>query len=134
MTGPPHAPHRALAALPAMSSAVPHGQTGVRDLPPAYCFVIRWPVRREEIPGVTARAVRELHGRVPGILVCNLAGANAAALDAVAVDTLARVALAAQRCRWTLRLDEVPAELAELIAMMGLTSALPPGDRDGLRS
>jgi hypothetical protein len=105
----------------------------VHDLPPGYRFVIRWPVRREEIPGVTARAVRELHARVPGILVCNLAAASAAgALDAVAVDTLARVALTAQRCRWTLRLDDVPAELAELIAMMGLTSALPPGDPERL--
>jgi hypothetical protein len=106
----------------------------VRDLPPAYVFVIRWPVRREEIPGVTARAVRELHGRVPGTLVCNLGAASAAgALDAVVVDTLARVALAAHRCRWTLRLDEVPAELAELIAMMGLTRVLPPGNPETLR-
>jgi hypothetical protein len=116
-----------------MSSEVPHGQTGVRDLPGAYRFVIRWPVGRDEIPGVAARVVRELHGRAPGILVCNLAAAHAAgAVDAVAVDTLARLALAAERCRWTFRLEDTPPELAELIAMMGLTVVLLPGDPERL--
>jgi hypothetical protein len=116
-----------------MSSAAAHGHTGVCDLPGAYCFAIRWPVGRDEIPGVAARMVRELRGRTPGTLVCNLAAAHpCGAVDAVAVDTLARLAVAAQRCRWALRLDDVPAELAELITMMGLTSVLLPGDPERL--
>jgi hypothetical protein len=101
----------------------------VGDQPPVYRFIIRWPVGHEDLPGIAARLVRELRGRAPGLLVCNLAAAPAAGtIDAVAVDAVARLALTARRCRWTVRLDSVPAELAGLIAMMGLTSVLLPGE------
>ncbi len=101
----------------------------MRDHPPAYRFVIRWPVARDDLPGVAARLVRELHGHAAGILICNLTAAHATvASDAVTVDTLARLAVAARRCGWTLRVDDVPAELAGLIAMIGLAPVLLPGE------
>jgi hypothetical protein len=104
----------------------------VRDQSREYRFVIRWPVERDDLPGLGARLVAELHGRPPGVLICDLGAAYpSGAVDAVAVDALARLAVAARRCRWTVLFEDVPAELAALIAMMGLTSVLIPGEPAG---
>lgn len=109
-----------------MSSDGANGQHWmVRDQSPDYRFVIRWPVERMDLRGLIARLMREIHGCPPGILVCNLRAARATGvIDAVAVDALARMALVAGRAGWTLRLEDLPAELAGLIAMMGLSSVL----------
>lgn len=93
--------------------------------PPAYRFVIRWPVERGELPGVAARLRGELRGRAPGILVCGFAATDAhGMLDAVVVDAVGRVAVEARRGRWTLQLDDVPPQLSRLIELMGLTPVL----------
>jgi hypothetical protein len=97
----------------------------VCDRRPVYRFVIRWPVGRRDLAGIAGRLVREIDGRPPGIVVCDLTTAPAhGAVDAVTVDALARLAVIAQRRDWTLRLEHVPDELVGLIAMMGLTAAL----------
>lgn len=92
-----------------------------------YRFTIRWPVGRDDLLGVVARLGRELDGRAPGIVVCNLAACRLrGAIDAVAVDALARLAIEARRRRWALRLQDVPTELAGLIGVMGLAPVLLP--------
>jgi hypothetical protein len=54
------------------------------------------------------------------------------AADMVAVDLLARVALAARRRGWRLRLENPSAELLDLIGLAGLREALLPTDADPL--
>ena len=97
----------------------------MRDEPPAYRYVLRWPVGRRDLAGIVHRLAREIDGRPPGILVCDLAAVPAAgAVDAVTVDAVARLAALARHHQWTLRLERVPGDLASLIAMMGLAAAL----------
>jgi len=55
------------------------------------------------------------------IVECDVGGFRP---DAVTVDALARLQLAARRCGRRLRLRNASAELMELIAFMGLTEAL----------
>ena len=51
--------------------------------------------------------------------------------DVTAVDLLARLQLAARRQRGEIRLREPPAELRELIDLLGLTEVLPVEPRPG---
>lgn len=61
-------------------------------------------------------------------MLCDVTGVDA---DAVCVDALARLALAARRHECLIRLQGVSPELAALVALMGLEQVLlekpPPG-------
>lgn len=85
-------------------------------------FAIRGPIAREDLPGLYRR-VRALMGERPAdVFVCDVQGLEA---DAVAVDALCRLQLAARRHSCRVRLRHASAELLDLVALMGLTDVLP---------
>ncbi len=88
---------------------------------PEFAFAIRGPITRADLPGLCERVCERL-GRAGSVLCCDVAGVEP---DAVTVDALARLQLAAQRrgCRVVLR--NACAELVDLVALMGLTAVLP---------
>lgn len=84
-------------------------------------FVIRGPIERDDLPGLCARVRTRLAGASGRPVVCDVV---AVPIDAVTVDALARLQLAASRhgCRVVLR-GASPA-LRELVAFMGLGDVL----------
>lgn len=92
-------------------------------------LTIRGPLERDDLAGLFARTCALLHSARPELLCCEL---EAVAPDAVAVDALARLALAARRGGCSICLRGACDELRELIAFMGLDDVLrgdPPGPR-----
>jgi ABC-type transporter Mla MlaB component len=92
-------------------------------------LTIRGPLERDDLAGLFARTCALLHSARPELLCCEL---EAVAPDAVAVDALARLALAARRCGCSVCLRGACDELHELIAFMGLDDVLradPPSER-----
>jgi ABC-type transporter Mla MlaB component len=83
-------------------------------------FAIRGPITRAELPGLCERVCAILTQSGPTV-VCDVAGVVP---DAVTVDALARLQLAACRlgCRITLRNASQP--LLELVELMGLSDVL----------
>jgi hypothetical protein len=76
-------------------------------------FGIEGPIAREDLPGLSDR-------------VCNLLRSS----DAVTVDALARLQLAARRHGCRIRLcGSASPELLALVELMGLTDVLPCGER-----
>jgi ABC-type transporter Mla MlaB component len=82
---------------------------------------IHGPLERADLPGLFARTCARLEALGAGELCCEVAGVAA---DAVAVDALARLALAARRQRAQVRLCGASEELRELVAFMGLAEVL----------
>jgi ABC-type transporter Mla MlaB component len=85
-------------------------------------FAIWGPIARGDLPGLCDRVCRELNERGAGEARCDVTGVGA---DAVTVDALARLQLAARRIGCRVRLENASAELRELIAFMGLRDVLP---------
>lgn len=87
-------------------------------------FALRAPVRRDDLPGLCERVCRLLRTSRPELAWCDVDGIAA---DAVAVDGLARLRLAAQRygCRVCLR--NASDELLALVELMGLADVLETG-------
>ena len=84
-------------------------------------FTIAAPLERADLPGLCGRVCRLLERAGPGTVLCDARDLGA---DAVAVDALARLQLAARRrgCRVVLR--HAGPELRELVALMGLSDVL----------
>ena len=84
-------------------------------------FTITGPIARAELPGLCDRVCGLLAESGAGIARCDVGGVEP---DAVTVDALARLQLAARRhgCRVWLR--HASDELVELVAFMGLTDVL----------
>ncbi|MEZ5101756.1 MAG: STAS domain-containing protein [Thermoleophilia bacterium] len=84
-------------------------------------FVIRGPIGRDDLPGLCARVRARLTESKGKRIVCDVVDVP---VDAVTVDALARLQLAASRhgCRVVLR-GASPA-LGELVAFMGLADVL----------
>ena len=104
-------------------------------LPPStITFAIRGPIARDDLPELYERACSLLatagaggdasaKARVgAGVVVCDVAGVAA---DAVSVDALARLQLAARRHRCRIEFRNASPDLRELIAFMGLDDVLP---------
>jgi len=90
--------------------------------PVTITFAIRGPIARADLPGLCHR-VCELFGRTrPQVAFCDVDGIDP---DAVTVDALARLQLAASRCGCQVRLRRASAELLALVAFMGLADVLP---------
>jgi ABC-type transporter Mla MlaB component len=90
-------------------------------------FRIWGPLRREDLPGLTERVCGVLAVHAGSPLLCDV---EDVAADAVAVEALARLQLAARRagCRITMR--AAAPELVELIGLLGLQDVLPAEPQD----
>jgi ABC-type transporter Mla MlaB component len=85
-------------------------------------FAIHGPIARSDLPGLCARVCRLLEASGAEVARCDVRGVRP---DAVAVDALAQLQLAARRRRCTVRLENASGELLELVAFMGLADVLP---------
>jgi len=84
-------------------------------------FAIEGPIARADLPGLCDRVCALLEGG-GGVALCNVSGVD---VDAVTVDALARLQLAAHRQGCQVRLRNASRELLELVAFMGLSDVLP---------
>jgi ABC-type transporter Mla MlaB component len=84
-------------------------------------FTIRGPILRSDLPGLCDRVCRLLAATPPEVVRCDVTGVAA---DAVTVDALARLQLAAQRSGCRVRLRNASADLLDLVDFMGLTDVL----------
>jgi ABC-type transporter Mla MlaB component len=90
--------------------------------PQPVAFAIRGPIARADLPGLCARVCALLEGNDADVVVCDVHGVEP---DAVTVDALARLQLAARRHECQVRLCGASIELLELLAFMGLRDVLP---------
>ena len=86
--------------------------------PPTLAFAVRGPLARADLSGLCDRACTLLGARPPGIVLCGVEP------DAVAVDAVARLQLAARRHGSRVRLRNASKELLELVAFVGLADVL----------
>jgi len=89
--------------------------------PRAIVFAIGGPIARADLPGLGRRVCALLESAQAAVALCDVTGVAA---DAVTVDALARLQLAARRHRCQVRLRGASAELRSLIAFMGLSDVL----------
>ena len=82
------------------------------------------PIAREDLPGLCERICGELRCAGP-VVRCSVAGIEA---DAVAVDALARLQLAALQLGGCICLRDAPDELYELLSLAGLRTVLRAED------
>lgn len=85
-------------------------------------LVIWGPIARADLPGLCDRVCAELAASGRGVVHCGVAGIEP---DAVTVDALARLQLAAGRLGCQVRLENASADLRDLIAFMGLGDVFP---------
>jgi ABC-type transporter Mla MlaB component len=89
--------------------------------PHSVTFAVRGPIARTDLPGLCDRVCAVLGGSGASLALCDVAGVGA---DAVTVDALARLQLAAQRNGCRVHLRGASDELRELVGFMGLTDVL----------
>ena len=85
-------------------------------------FAIRGPITRAGLPGLCERVCMLLRTSGAEVVCCHVTGVAA---DAVTVDALARLQLAARRQGCRVRLFGASPELRALVAFMGLSHVLP---------
>lgn len=90
-------------------------------VPAPKTFAIRGPIARDDLPGLYRRVRAVMSASRAGTLLCDV---RDLAPDAVTVDALCRLQLAARRERCRVRLRNASDELLELVAFMGLTEVL----------
>jgi ABC-type transporter Mla MlaB component len=88
----------------------------------AMSFAITGPIARADLPGLCARVCVLLERSSARVALCDVTGVG---VDAVTVDALARLQLAAQRRGCRVRLRNASEELRELVGFMGLEDVLP---------
>lgn len=84
-------------------------------------FAVRGPIARSDLPGLCDRVCALLAQLEPGEISCEVEGVEP---DAVTVDALARLQLAAQRRGCRIRLENASPELRELVELMGLSEVV----------
>jgi ABC-type transporter Mla MlaB component len=89
--------------------------------PQTIAFAIHGPIARADLPGLCERVCALLEERGAGIALCDVSGVDP---DAVTVDALARLQLAAGRHGCQVRLRNASDELLELLAFMALRDVL----------
>ena len=87
-----------------------------------FAFTVRGPIARADLPGLCDRVCALLREHAPGIALCDVSSVQP---DAVTVDALARLQLAARRHGCQVRLRKASSGLLELVAFMGLLDVLP---------
>jgi ABC-type transporter Mla MlaB component len=90
--------------------------------PPTIAFTVRGPIAHADLPGLCDRVCALFEGSDADVALCEVSGVEP---DAVTVDALARLQLAARRHGCTVRLRYASPELLELVAFMGLGDVLP---------
>ena len=90
--------------------------------PKTISFAIRGPIARDDLPGLCDRVWALMSENGARIVLCDVRGVEP---DAVTVDALCRLQLAARRQRCQVRLRHASEELLELVAFMGLADVLP---------
>jgi len=85
-------------------------------------FAVRGPIGRTDLPGLCERICGLLGRSGAEIALCDVRGVEP---DAVTVDALARLQLAARRYGCRVHLRGASHELLELLAFMGLSDVLP---------
>jgi ABC-type transporter Mla MlaB component len=85
--------------------------------PRAIAFTIHGPIERADLPGLCDRVCALLQRARPEVAYCEVDGIDP---DAVTVDALARLQLAAKRRACQIRLRGASDELRALVAFMGL--------------
>jgi ABC-type transporter Mla MlaB component len=90
--------------------------------PQPLLFAVHGPIAREDLHGLCDRVCALLDANPAPAAVCDVEGV---APDAVTVDALARLQLAARRRGCQVRLRRASDELRRLVAFMGLTDVLP---------
>jgi ABC-type transporter Mla MlaB component len=94
--------------------------------PQTVAFAIRGPITRANLPGLCDRVCALLAESGAGVVVCHVCGV---APDALSVDALARLQLAARRHSCQVRLVHGSVALCELVDFMGLSDVLCLGPR-----
>ena len=89
--------------------------------PQTVAFAIRGPIARSDLPGLCTRVCALLERTHAGVALCDVSGVVP---DAVTVDALARLQLAARRHGSQVRLRQASSELLELVEFMGLSDVL----------
>jgi ABC-type transporter Mla MlaB component len=89
--------------------------------PRAIAFTIHGPIARSDLPGLCDRVCTLLRERRPEVAYCEVGGVEP---DAVTVDALARLQLAARRHACRVRLRGASDDLRTLVAFMGLADVL----------
>jgi ABC-type transporter Mla MlaB component len=90
--------------------------------PPPLQLTVHGPIAREDLPGLCDRVCALLAGSRSKVALCDVRGVEP---DAVTVDALARLQLAARRHGCQVRLRHASEELRELVSFMGLEDVLP---------
>ena len=85
-------------------------------------FAIGGPIARADLPGLCERVCVLLERSGAGAALCDVRGVDP---DAVTVDALARLQLAARRVGCRVRLRHAPDGLQELLAFVGLDGVVP---------
>ena len=91
-------------------------------VPEPLVFAISGPISRADLPGLCERVCALLEQNEADVVICDVGGVEP---DAVTVDALARLQLAAQRRACQVRLRNASEELRRLVAFMGLRDVLP---------
>ncbi len=89
--------------------------------PRTLAFAVTGPLARNDLPGLCDRVCALLRDSDARIAVCDVSGVAA---DAVTVDALARLQLAARAYTCQVRLRNASDELRALVAFMGLADVL----------
>ena len=84
-------------------------------------FAVKGPIAREDLPGLCDRVCAVLQASGAEVAYCDV---DTVEPDAVTVEALARLQLAARRRGCQVRLRGASAELVELVDFMGLTDVL----------
>jgi ABC-type transporter Mla MlaB component len=90
--------------------------------PTTITLAIGGPITRADLPGLCERVCALLEESDATVVICDVSGVDP---DAVTVDALARVQVAARRHGCQVRLRRASAELLELVEFMGLRDVLP---------
>ena len=90
--------------------------------PRTIAFAVAAPIAPADLPGLCARVCELLERTGAEVAFCDVGGVDA---DAVAVDALARLQIAARWHDCRVRLSNASTELRDLVAFMGLSDVLP---------
>ena len=90
--------------------------------PRTITFSVKGPILLSDLEGLCARVCAVLERSGPCLALCDVSGVEA---DAVTVEALARLQLAAHRRRCRIKLLHASPELLDLLSFMGLSDVVP---------